>query len=452
MTVDLAVPRHVHFVGIGGIGMSALARHLIATGHTVSGSDTNPGEQGAALQALGASVQRGHARQYLNGAELVVVTSAVHEDNPEVRAATERGIPVIKRSELLAAIINPHEGIAVAGTHGKSTTSALLGHVLVEAGLNPTILIGAVSSSMGSNARVGGDLVVAEADEYDRSFLHLHPAIAVITNVEAEHLDIYGTERGVQDAFRTFASQVRDLLVLCGDDPFAPHLAANTAADTITYGIAAGDWRAIDIDETGGGTRFVARQGDESIPLRSQLVGRHNVQNALAVVAVTRSLGVSAEQIAGAIASFGGVARRTEVIGEVAGVTVMDDYGHHPSEIRAVLSGLRAGSSRPIHLIFQPHTYSRTRDFMSDFATSFGDADHLYLLGIYAARETDTLGISGADLAAQTARHHASVTYIEDMNAAAPLVAGRVRPGDLVVTMGAGDVNRLGPQILEALQ
>lgn len=452
MTIDLTEPRRVHFVGIGGIGMSALARHLLATGHNVSGSDASPGDQGAALAALGARVHTGHAVENLNGADLLVVTSAVHRENPEVRAAIERGIPVVKRSQLLAAILNPVTGIAVAGTHGKTTTSALLGHVLLEAGLDPTILIGGISASLGSNARVGGDLVVAEADEYDRSFLHLRPAVAVVTSVEAEHLDVYGTEEGVHQAFRTFASQVRDLLVVCADDPAAVDLTHHTVADTLTYGIGAGDWRAVDIAEDSRGVRFLARRADECIPIETNLLGRHNVQNVLAVVAIARSLGVGGEIIARSIATFAGVARRAEFIGEVAGITVMDDYAHHPSEIRTVLSGLRTRWDRPVHLIFQPHTYSRTRDFLGDFATAFGDADHLYLLDIYAARETDTLGISGADLAAETASHHSSMTYIPDIRDAAPTVTPRLQPGDIVVTMGAGDVYRVGPQILEALR
>jgi UDP-N-acetylmuramate--alanine ligase len=382
-----------------------------------------------------------------------VVTSAVRGGNPEVDAARQRGIPVVKRAELLAAILNPKRGIAVAGTHGKTTTSALLGHVLVEAGLDPTVLIGGVSLGLGSNARVGAsDLVVAEADEYDRSFLYLQPAIAIITNVDADHLDIYGTEAGVREAFNTFASQVRDFLVVCADEPAALDSARHTGADTVTYGIDGGEWRATNIEDTGNRMRFVARRGGESVPIESPLAGRHNVENALAAVAVSRQLGIHGDTIAAAIASFPGVARRTEVIGVAGGVTVIDDYAHHPREIRVVLSGLRRRTGRPIRVIFQPHTYSRTRDFLDEFAEAFGDAEHVYLLDIYAARETDTLGISGADLAAAVSRKHSSLTYIPDMVRVPQTVADDVRPGDIVVTMGAGDVYRLAPQILGVLR
>jgi UDP-N-acetylmuramate--alanine ligase len=452
MTVDLTSRRHVHFVGIGGIGMSALARHLLASGHVVSGSDPNPGEQGAALAGLGATVRAGHNAENLNGADLVVMTSAARDDNPELVEARARGVPVVKRAQLLGAILNPARGIAVAGTHGKTTTSALLGHVLLEAGLDPTILIGGVSVSLGSNARVGrSDLVVAEADEYDRSFLYLHPSIAVILNVEAEHLDIYGTEEGVRDGFATFASQVRDLLVTCADDPGAMAVTAQSQARTVTYGIEAGDWRAADICENGERMSFVVRRAHESVAVDSPLLGRHNVLNVLAAFAVARCLGVPGAVIARTVANFAGVGRRAEVVGEAAGVTVMDDYAHHPSEIRTVLSGLKARSRRPIRVIFQPHTYSRTRDFLADFARAFGDADHVYLLDIYAARETDTLGINGADLASEIERVHPSLTYIPDMQDAAAIVARDTRPGDLVVTMGAGDVYRLAPAVLGAL-
>ncbi len=453
MTADLSSPRHVHFVGIGGIGMSALARHLLATGHVVSGSDATPGEQGAALGQLGAVVHAGHAAEYLNGADLVVVTSAARGDNPEVVAARTKGVPVIKRAQLLAEILNPVRGIAVAGTHGKTTTSALLGHILLESGLDPTILIGGISTSLGSNARVGGsDLVVAEADEYDRSFLYLHPSIAVITNVEAEHLDIYGTEEGVRNAFTAFASQVGDLLVTCADDPGAAGVAAVAPVKTVTYGIDAGDWRAEDIQDNLDRIVFVARNGNEAIEVESPLLGRYNVRNTLAALIVARSLNVPGDAIARAVSCFAGVARRTEVIGEAAGVTVMDDYAHHPSEIRAVLSGLRTRTHRPIRVIFQPHTYSRTRDFLGDFAGAFGDAEHVYLLDIYAAREIDTLGVGSADLASEIARWHPSLTYIPDITEVARTVVLDARPGDLVVTMGAGDVYLLGPQILEGLR
>lgn len=453
MSLDLSQVGHAHFVGISGIGMSALARHLLARGHVVSGSDTSPGEQGMALSRLGATVHVGHAAENVDGADLVIVTSAAHADNPEVAAARARGIQVIKRAELLAAIVNPMEGIAVAGTHGKTTTSALIGHILTDAGLDPTILIGGISTPLGSNARVGaGNLVVAEADEYDRSFLYLYPLVAVITNVEAEHLDIYGSEAGVREAFIEFGSHVRELIVACADDPWAVASASKSMAMTTTYGIEDGEWRATEIEDTGNQMTFLVQGAGESTRVETPLIGRHNVQNAMAALVVARSLGVDAAAAVKAIASFTGVARRAEVLGEARGVTVMDDYSHHPSEIRAALSGIKARRRRPLRVIFQPHTYSRTRDFLADFASAFDDADHVYLLDIYPARETDTLGMSGRRLAAEIEQHHPSLTYIPDVTAAADIVARESRSGDVVVTMGAGDVYRLAPRILEAMQ
>lgn len=453
MTVDLTTKHRVHFVGIGGIGMSALARHLIANGHAVSGSDQSPGEQGEALRTLGASIHCGHAAENVDGAELLVVTSAVRQDNPELVAALAHGIPVVKRAELLGAIVNPLRSIAVAGTHGKTTTSALIAHILVEAGLDPTVLIGGISLALHSNARLGrSDLAVTEADEYDRSFLYLQPSIGVITNVEPEHLDIYGTEAGVRAAFIEFAAGVRDLLVVCADDSAALGVAREGRIPFLTYGLEQGEWRATDICEAGSRTRFTARRGDERVEISTPLIGRHNVSNALAAVAVGSRLGVPAGRIASAIDSFSGVARRLEAVGEAGGVLVMDDYAHHPTEIRTVLAGLRARTGRPVRVVFQPHTYTRTRDFLSDFAGAFDDAAHVYLLDIYAAREKDTLGISGSDVARELALRHPSSTYIPDADAVVEQVAADAQPGDVIVSMGAGDVYLLAPRILGALQ
>jgi UDP-N-acetylmuramate--alanine ligase len=453
MTVDLDGIRRVHFVGIGGIGMSALARHLLSNGYAVSGSDREPGQQGHALAEMGATVHAGHASEHLDDAQLVVVTSAAPADNPEVAAARRRGIPVIKRSELLAAILNPRRGVAVAGTHGKTTTSALIGHLLIEAGLDPTVLIGGISTNVGSNARVGGsDLVVAEADEYDASFLRLRPCIAVVTNVEPDHLDFYGTPERVYEAFSQFAERVEGTLVVCADDEEAMAIANTSTADVVTYGIDAGAWRARDVREEGARTIFSVEHAGVVTEYEMSLAGPHNVRNALAAIAVASCLGVRPETVRAALASFAGVARRSEVIGEAGGVLVMDDYGHHPSEIRTVLGALRRRYQRPIRLIFQPHTYSRTHAFLQDFATSFSDADHVYLLDIYAARETDTLGLAGRDLADAASAHHQRVTYAGTQDRALDLVLRDAGSGDLVLTMGAGDVYRVGPRLLEGLR
>ncbi|HZU12558.1 MAG TPA: UDP-N-acetylmuramate--L-alanine ligase [Chloroflexota bacterium] len=445
------IGQHVHMVGIGGIGMSALARHLLSRGIAVSGSDRQPGEQGEALRALGATVYSGHEASHIAGADLVVITSAVAADNPEIIAAKSAGIPVMKRAELLAEIANPAFGIAVAGTHGKTTTSALIAHILTEAGRDPTVLIGGISKNLGSNARVGGEITVIEADEYDASFLRLRPRLAVITNVEPDHLDFYGSAENVHKAFRQFAGQVRDTLVVCADDVGACDAARASTARVMTYGLRPSDVQAESLAPAPNRTSFTVKSthGDQAYTI--PLAGLHNVRNALAAIAVAGRLDVPPAQIAAALTSFQGVGRRLEVIGEASNIQVVDSYGHHPTEIRHDLAAL-GQSGRPIRLIFQPHTYSRTKSFLKDFATSFERAESVYLLDIYAARETDTLGISGSDLAAEAALHHPRVAYTASMGATLRRVLDDVRPGDLVVTMGAGDVNRLGPQVLERLR
>jgi UDP-N-acetylmuramate--alanine ligase len=453
MTVDLESHRRVHFVGIGGIGMSALARYLLTQGYDVSGCDRKPGEQGETLRQLGARVETGHQPEHVYDADLIVTTSAVAADNPEVREAAERGIPLVKRSELLAAIVNARRGIAVAGTHGKTTTSALIGHLLIEANLDPTILVGGISANLGSNARVGGsDLVVAEADEFDASFLRLRPEIAVITNVEPDHLDFYSTLDRLHEAFRAFAEGVSGTLVVCADDPILPDLLAGVRAPVVTYGIERGEWRATDIVEGPDSVTFRLDGDASNLTLTMRLAGQHNVRNAAAAVAVTRLLGAPEERIVQALASFRGVQRRFEVKAEIDGILIMDDYAHLPTEIRANLVALRRRYGRPLRVVFQPHTYSRTRHLLNDFARSFEDADAVYLLDIYAARENDTLGISGRHLAEQAAAVHTGVRYTETEDATLDALLRDVRPGDVVVTMGAGDVYHVGTRLAEELR
>lgn len=451
--------QRVHFVGIGGIGMSALAKFLLTKGHHVSGSDHHPGEQGKALTQLGAHVVPGHDERNIDGAQLVVITSAVAEDNPEVQEAHRRQIPVIKRSELLAEVVNAGDGIAIAGTHGKTTTSALIGHILVEAGLDPTILIGGISLNLGSNARAGrGRVVVAEADEYDASFLKLKPKIGVITNIEPEHLDFYGSVQALHEAFEEFSNAIDGSIILCADDPELRRIAEGANARVITYGIDQGQWRATDVRDSGGETVFRLNGPGVSHECRMRLAGLHNVSNGLAALAVSQEVGAELDSAITALSTFSGVARRFEIKGEAAGVLVMDDYAHHPTEVRASLRALlgrfgsRRGSSSHIHLIFQPHTYSRTELFLEDFARAFDDADCVYLLDIYAAREHNTKGISGQDLAAATGRRKVQVFYTESMDATLDKVVREVRPGDVVMTMGAGDVYQLSTRILEELQ
>lgn len=448
MTDPLDNVRHVHFVGIGGIGMSALARYLLARGYTVSGSDQAPGEQGESLRALGATIYAGHDAQNIGSADLVVITSAVRDGNPELEAARGQGRPVIKRAALLGAIAGQNRAIAVAGTHGKTTTSGLIGHLLLDAGLDPTILIGGIIHSLGSNARTGqGEYIVVEADEYDASFLHIVPEIGIILNVEAEHLDFYGTPERVTDAFRAFASQITGGLIACADDPGALEVARSSPVPVTTYGIDAGDLRATDIDLGVEHTSFTV----SGVPYTTQLAGLHNVRNCLAAIAVGRALSLPADALARGIASYTGTARRAERIGEVHDILVLDDYGHHPTEVAATLGALKDRYHRPLRVIFQPHTYSRTVAFLTDFATAFTPADAVYLMDIYAARETDTLGISGTDLANTVSRHHARVRYTPTAQEALDAVLADARPGDIIVTMGAGNVTALAPRILHHL-
>jgi UDP-N-acetylmuramate--alanine ligase len=453
VTISLAGHHHVHFVGIGGIGMSALARLLLARGYRVSGSDQLPGEQGDALSRLGATVVLHHDPENIRGADLLVVSSAVPPDNPEVGAAEAARIPMIKRSELLAAIMNPCKGIAIAGTHGKTTTSALVGHVLTCAGRDPTILIGGVAKNLGSNARLGvSQFVVVEADEYDASFLQLRPSIAVITNVEPDHLDFYGTVQRLHTAFRRFAEGVRDTLIVDADDPVLPGIVSGIGASLVDYGLRDGAWRAGDVHEQGGITHFRVRGGSTEAIYSTSLAGSHNVANCLAAIAVARTLGLTHDTIIPAVASFAGVARRFERTGEAGDVLVFDDYAHHPTEIRVNLTAMKSRFNRPLHVIFQPHTYSRTRVLLEEFAESFADAHAVYLMDIYAARETATLGVSGQHLADEAARRHPRVSFTPTADAAVSAVVENVCPGDLVITMGAGDVHRLGPVILDRLR
>ncbi len=453
MTLELDAHRHVHFVGIGGIGMSALAKILLARGFTVSGFDQSGGDQVDILRSSGARVDVGESTGALLGADLVVITPAA-AGSDDVQSARTRGIPVVRRAELLGALMNPMYGIAVAGTHGKSTTSALIAHLCVEAGFDPSAIIGAVVDSFGSNARMGrGDIVVVEADEFDSAFLELWPASAVITSVEPEHLDYFGDAERMFEAFAQFATQVRDTLFICADDAPVERITGRAGCEVVTYGINGGDWRATDIEDRGGRTHFrVRRAGTEERAYVTSLAGAHNVRNALAGIAVGHALRIDPATIAQALAGFSGTERRCQTIGTVDDIIVVDDYGHHPTEIRTTLAALRTRFRRPIRVVFQPHTYSRTKTFLQDFAVAFAHADAVYILDIYGARERDTLGISGSDLASAVARHHPSVVYTGSKEAAVDGVSGDAHSGDLIVTMGAGDVSLLAPMILQRLR
>jgi UDP-N-acetylmuramate--alanine ligase len=455
--------RRVHFVGIGGIGMCGLAEILLAQGYAVTGSDLAEGATVERLRALGAEVAIGHDARHVGSADVVVVSSAVRRGNPEIAAAETRGIPVIPRAEMLAEVMRLKDGIAIAGTHGKTTTTSLIAHVLASAGLDPTVVVGGrvIGSGAGaerSGARLGqGPFLVAEADESDGSFLHLSPVIAVITNVEPEHLDHYGTVDAMEEAFASFANRLPfwGRAVLCIDDPGVQRLLPRIARRRTTYGFTAqADWAATGIARDGHGSVFAVRyEGRPLGEVRLRLAGRHNVANALAALAVAHELEVPFAASAAALAGFQGVERRFEEKGAARGVRVIDDYGHHPTEIRATLAAARDVHAGRLVVIFQPHRYTRTRDLFDEFAAAFHDADLLVVTEIYAAGEPKLPGVEAAALAeAIRARGHRDVRFVAELDAIPAALAAELRAGDLVLTLGAGSVTRLGPALLSALE
>ena len=449
---------HIHLVGIGGIGMSAIARVLNDWGYYVSGSDRQPSTQTQALLAEGILTKIGHRADHVTGADLVVVSSAVPEDNPEVVEARRRGLPVIKREQLLGALTEGKKTIAVAGTHGKTTTSAMIAWILTEVGLDPTFIIGGVLQNLGTNARAGnGPHFVVEADEYDRAFLGLRPNVAVITALEHDHPDYYPTFEEMRLAFAEFADQVvaGGLLITCGEDREGGTVAnplASRGRRVETYGLdPAWDWWAQGVQLGNNAAFDVWHEGRRLGPCALQVPGRHNVLNALAALAATADLGVDFGMSVAALTRFRGTQRRFEIKGQIAEITVVDDYAHHPTEIRATLAAARLKfPGRSIWAVFQPHTYSRTVAMLNDFAAAFSDADHVVVTQIYAARESDTLGVSGADLVAHMV--HPDAVYISTLEEASAVVISRVRPGDVVLTLGAGDGYLVGERVLQDLR
>jgi UDP-N-acetylmuramate--alanine ligase len=452
--------RRLHFVGAGGVGMSGLAEILLlATPLQISGCDQARSEITDHLEKLGAKIRIGHDPAHVEDADLLVISSAVGESNAEVAAARARGIPVIRRAEMLGEIMRLKQGIAVAGTHGKTTTTSLAGMVLTEAGFDPTIVVGGRVHILGTNARLGkGDYLVAEADEYDRSFLALTPVVAVITNVEADHLDTYRDLDDILDAFATFANRVPFFgsIVLCADDAGARRLLPRIQKRVVTYGAGPGaDLTAERIELRPGGTTatsFVVRDSQQGVlgEVRLRLPGRHNVANALAAVAVGRELLVPFEVIARALEGFTGVVRRFENKGERGGVLVVDDYAHHPTEIAATLAAARqVYPDRRLIALFQPHLFSRTRDFATDFGRSLSAADLALVMDVYPSRETPLPGVTGELVAgAARAAGSASVTYVPDKKEVVDVLERTLCPGDVLLTLGAGDVVRFGEEYL----
>ena len=447
-------------VGIGGIGMSSIAEVLLARGFKVTGSDLKKSDVTGHLESLGAQVFEGHAAEQVGQADVVVYSSAVKAaQNPETLEAVQRRIPLIPRAEMLGELMRMKFGIGIAGTHGKTTTTSMTGLVVDEGGFDPTIIVGGKVSVFGSNAVSGeGDIIIIEADEYDRTFLRLTPSLAVITNIEAEHLDIYKDLDDIKAAFVQFANSVPffGAAIVCLDDPVAQEIVGEIKRPLVTYGTARqARIRAENVEQTGLAMRFHVL--DRDVPLGAidlHAPGLHNVRNALAAVAVGLELDIPFDKIRAGLARFSGVQRRFQPIGEAAGVLVIDDYAHHPTEIVATLQAASDGfADRRIVAVFQPHLYSRTADFLDDFARSFFNADVLVVMDVFGAREAPIEGIDGrlvADHAAQ--RGHRDVHYVPDKAALADTLVGLTQAGDVVVFLGAGDIWRYTRKFLERLQ
>lgn len=450
--------RRIHFVGAGGVGMSGIAEILLqSTPLEISGCDLARSEGTARLEALGAKIAVGHDAAHVETADLLVISSAVGETNAEVEAARAKGVPVIRRAEMLGELMRIKQGIGVAGTHGKTTTTSLTGMVLTEAGFDPTIVVGGQVHILGTNARLGkGEYLVAEADEYDRSFLELTPVVAVITNVEADHLDTYRDLPDILDAFTAFANRVPfyGAVVVCADDPGARSLIPRIHRRVVTYGQSAeASLSAREVRLEAGGTTFEvvdAAQGRLGTA-RLKLPGRHNVANALAAIAVGRELLIPFETIARALEAFTGVVRRFERKGERAGVLVVDDYAHHPTEIAATLEAARqVYPGRRLVALFQPHLFSRTRDFSREFGRALAAADASVVMDVYPSREKPIPGVTGA-LVADAARQAGGgrlVSYVSEKKEVVDCLERTLVAGDLLVTLGAGDVVKFGEEYL----
>jgi UDP-N-acetylmuramate--alanine ligase len=466
-----ATQQHAHFIGIGGIGMSGIAEILLNLGMKVSGSDLKRSPVTDRLAQFGATIHEGHNAANVAGATVVITSSAVSAKNPEVIEAHARKIPVIQRAEMLAELMRLKYGIAIAGMHGKTTTTSMVAAVLSAGGLDPTVVVGGRVDAMGSNARLGTtQYLVAEADESDRTFLKLSPILAIVTNLDREHMDCYHDMADVERAFIEFMDRVPfyGAVTACVDNPQLAAILPRVRRRVFTYGTAAGADFRTEMLETGQGrgfTRFRVHTAAGPVgPFDLHVPGSHNVLNATAAVAIARQLQLAPEQISHGLRHFRGVDRRFQQRGEARGVTVVDDYGHHPTEIRATLAAARACTQGKIHVIFQPHRYSRTADLLDEFGSAFADADTLIVLPIYAASEEPIPGVTAERLAervkSENARSEKSgaassgpqVNFSPDFAGAVNAAAARARERDMILTLGAGSVSQLAPQILAALE
>jgi UDP-N-acetylmuramate--alanine ligase len=451
-------PQQLHFTGIGGIGMSGIAEILLNLGYQISGSDIRLTPITERLSKMGAHVSEGHSAANIDGAKVVVVTSAVDETNPEIVEARRRNIPVIPRGELLAELMRLKYGIAIAGSHGKTTTSSMTALVLSQANLDPTVVVGGRVGTIGSNARLGqSNILVVESDESDGSFLKLSPILAIVTNIDREHLDHYSSITEIRQAFSEFVNKVPfyGAAIVCLDDDNIRQILPTIRRRIITYGTTAqADISVTEMKTEHLTSRFRLRHHDEDLGEFHLLVpGRHNVLNATAAVAVALELGVGVDDIRKGLESFTGVDRRFQTRGVERGITVIDDYGHHPTEIRATLAAARAGDFRRIHVIFQPHRYTRTNLLMDEFASAFHEADEVYLLDIYAASEKPIEGVTSMALADRLRGFgHRSVQYVGTPEKAIEAVVANAQEGDLILTLGAGNVWQTADRILQELR
>ncbi len=458
--------RHAHFIGVGGIGMSGLAEILRTMAFDVSGSDLKPNDITRRLETMGVRIDVGHRAENVKGADVVVYSSAIRPDNPEIMRARALEIPIISRADMLAELMRVKYAVAIAGSHGKTTTTSLVATVLRAAGLDPTVVVGGKVNALGSNARLGaGDLFVAEADESDGSFLRLTPTIAVITNIDAEHLDHYGTHERVKDAFVAFANRIPfyGLSILCLDHPHVQAILPRIERRHVTYGVSRqADYRVARQEFHGFETRFTAyRKADKLGEFTVRMPGAHNVLNAMAVIATADELEIPLDVTRDAIAGFHGVQRRFTVVGQpalerdgVAGdVIVIDDYGHHPAEVEATLEAAQRGFDRRVVVAFQPHRFSRTQALFEEFTRAFNKADVLVLTEVYPAGEKPIAGATGEALAAAIRAHgHHAVDYVADKGDVARHLLSLVRPGDIVIALGAGDINASAREVVRALE
>jgi len=454
----LGKARHVHFVGIGGIGMSGIAEVLINLGFEVSGSDVERTAITDHLASLGAVISEGHSAGNVDGADIVVLSSAIGKDNPEVRAAVDAGIPLIPRSDMLGELMRIRTGIAIAGAHGKTTTTSLAAVVLQEAGLDPTVVVGGKVKSLDANSLLGrGQYIVAEVDESDGNFVRLTPSIAIITNIDAEHLDFYGGLEKIHEAFVTFASRVpfHGVVICCADDANVRAIMPSIDRKIITYGFDSGaDVRGEVEKEDGMGSVFRLFAGSDDLgTIKLALPGRHNVSNAIAVCALALELDIEIDAVRRALENFEGVGRRFERRGEEGGVLVIDEYAHHPTEIKAALETARRSFDRRVVAVFQPHRFSRTRDLHESFDRCFLDADLVFMTDIYSAGEAPIPGITGDLIYRAILRGGArKAVYISDRSELLDALESTVEDGDIVLTLGAGDIWKTGDELLERIR